>query len=336
MMKPSLYELHEGISRRGLLSRLGLALAGGAAAMRMDEALAQAPAEDLRSPFGADDQRGAANRITPAKVLEAVRLVRQGKVLDFGRVYEKGMPVFGNRVFALFTPTSGGPFGDNKTTYNDELLTAQIGQVGTQFDGLAHVGIGDTFYNNTRLSDMTDPAAAGSSEGFRKLGVHNVGPIVTRGLLVDVAGFKGVPQLPARYEITPADLEGALQKSRLEIRPADAVYIHTGWGSLWMKDNAAFTAGEPGIGIDAGRWLVSKQIVMCGSDNWAIEVVPNPNPRLAFPVHQEFIPRQGIYNHENCATEVLVQNDVREFLLMFMPLKLKGATGSPGAPIAVV
>ena len=81
---------------------------------------------------------------------------------------------------------------------------------------------------------------------------------------------------------------------------------------------------------------MSKQIVLCGSDNWAIEVVPNPNPKLAFPVHQDFIPRNGIYNHENCATEVLVQNDVREFLLMFMPLKIKGATGSPGAPVAVI
>jgi kynurenine formamidase len=318
-MKASLYEQHEGMSRRGLFSRLGMALMAG-----------------LPSPFGPDDQRGAANRITPAKVLEAIRLVRQGKVLDFGRVYEKGMPVFGNRVFALFTPSTGGPFGENKTTYNDELVTSQIGQVGTQFDGLAHVGIGDTYYNNTKLSDMVDPAAAGGAEGFKKLGVHHVGPIVTRGVLIDVAGYKGVAQLPPRYEITPADLEDALRKARLEIRPADAVYIHTGWGSLWMKDNATFISGEPGIGIEAGRWLASRQIVLCGSDNWAIEVVPNPNPQLAFPVHQEFIPRHGIYNHENCATEVLVQNEVREFLLMFMPLKLKGATGSPGAPIAVV
>jgi kynurenine formamidase len=324
------------VSRRGLLARLGLALAGTAAPLRLDEALAQSARGDLASPFGPDDQRGAAKRITPAKVLEAVKLVRQGKVLDFGRVYEKAMPLFGNRVFALYTPSAGGPFGDNKTTYNDEILTTQVGQVGTQFDGLAHVGIDGTFYNNTRLTDMLDPGAAGSSEGFRKLGVHNVGPIVTRGVFLDVAGYKGVPVLPPKYEITVADLEGAAQKARLEIRPADAVYFHTGWGSHWIKDNATFTAGEPGIGVEAGRWLVSKQIVLCGADNWAIEVVPNPNPRLSFPVHQDFIPRNGIYNHENCATEVLVQNDVREFLLMFMPLKIKGATGSPGAPVAVI
>ena len=331
------YERHEGLTRRDLLATLGLTVAGTVAApTRLDAVLAQSQPEALRSPFGPDDQRGAANRITPAKVLEAIRLVKQGKVLDFGRVYERGMPLFGNRVFALYTPTSGGPFGDNQTRYNDELLTAQIGQVGTQFDGLAHIGIGDTFYNNTKLSDMVDSSAAGGTDGFKKLGVHNVGPIVTRGVLLDVAGYKATTMLPPRYEITAADLEGALQRARLDIRPGDAVYVHTGWGSLWMKDNATFTSGEPGIGVEAGRWLVSKQIVMCGSDNWGIEVIPNPNARLAFPVHQEFIPRNGIYNHENCATEVLLQNEVREFLLVFAPLKLKGATGSPGAPIAVV
>ncbi len=332
----SLYELHEGHSRREFLATIGLAAAAAAAAPALLDAAEARAQETLRSPFGPDDQRGAANRITPAKVLEAIRLVKQGKVLDFGRVYEKAMPLFGNRTFALHTPTSGGPFGDNQTRYNDEILFTQLGQVGTQFDGLAHIGIGDTFYNNTKFSDMIDSSGAGGTDGFQKLGVHNVGPIVTRGLFLDVAGAKNMAMLPPKYEIGVADLEAALSKAKVDIRPGDVVYIHTGWGSLWMKDNATFNSGEPGIGMEAGKWLVSKQIVMCGADQWGIEVVPNPNPRLAFPVHQEFITRNGIYNHENCATEVLKANDVREFLLMFFPLKLKGATGSPGAPIAII
>jgi kynurenine formamidase len=332
----SLYELHQGSTRRDFLAQVGLTAAAAAAAPTLlDAALAQAQ-ETLRSPFGPNDQRGAVNRITPGKVLEAVRLVKQGKVLDFGRVYEKGMPLFGNRVYALYTPSLGGPFGDNKTTYNDEVLTTQIGQVGTQFDGLAHIGIGDTFYNGVKYAEMMDSNAAGSTDGFKKLGVEHVGPIVTRGLLLDVAAVKGTKMLAPKYEVTPADLEAALRRAKLEIRPGDVVYLHTGWGSLWMKDNATFNSGEPGIGVDAGRWLVGKQIVMCGADNWAVEVVPNPNPKLAFPVHQEFIARNGIYNHENCATEVLVEQDVREFLLMFFPLKIKGGTGSLGAPVAII
>ncbi|HEY8368690.1 MAG TPA: cyclase family protein [Thermodesulfobacteriota bacterium] len=331
----SLFELHEGHTRREFLARIGLAAATAAAPALLDAAAAEAQ-ETLRSPFGPDDERGAANRITPTKVLEAIRLVKQGKVLEFGRTYEKGMPIFGNRTYALHTPSPAGPMGDNKLTYNDDILFTQISQVGTQFDGLAHIGIGDRFYNGITLSDMWDPNGAGGSDGFRRLGVHNVGPIVTRGLLLDVAAAKGMKMLPPKYEISVADLEATLQKAKLEITPGDAVYIHTGWGSLWMKDNAAFTASEPGIGMDAAKWFVSQQIVMCGADQWGIEVVPNPNPKLVFPVHQEFITRNGIYNHENCATEVLVANDVREFLLMFVPLKLKGATGSPGSPIAIV
>ena len=159
---------------------------------------------------------------------------------------------------------------------------------------------------------------------------------MTRGVLLDVAGYKGVAQLPPTYEITPADLEGALAKARLEIRPADAVYLHTGWGALWMKDNATFGKSEPGIGLAAARWLVAKQITLVGADTWGTEVAPNPDPGLAYPVHQELITRNGVYNHENLATEVLVEAGVREFLMAFAPLKLKGATGSPGAPIAIV
>lgn len=333
--------MNDGSTRRSFLTRLGLATAAAAAlpdlsnVFRLAEAHAQIH-ETLRSPFGPDDQRGAVNRITPAKVLEAIRLVKAGEVLDFGRVYERGMPLFGNRTYALHIPTPGGPFGENQTTYHDEIFFGQIGQIGTQFDGLGHIGIGDTFYNGFTLSDLHDTRGAGGSDGLKKLGVHNVGPIVTRGVFLNVAAYKGVQQLPPAYEITPADLEGALEKVGLEIRPADAVYLHTGWGSLWMKDNDTFNTSEPGIGVAAARWLVSKQIVLCGADQWGIEVIPNPNPKLAFPVHQEFITRNGIYNHENLATEVLVQHDLREFLMMFFPLKLKGATGSPGAPIAII
>jgi kynurenine formamidase len=311
-MKASLYEQHEGMSRRGLFSRLGMALMAG-----------------LPSPFGPDDQRGAANRITPAKVLEAIRLVRQGKVLDFGRVYEKGMPVFGNRVFALFTPSTGGPFGENKTTYNDELVTSQIGQVGTQFDGLGHIGIGDLYYNGNNRSDFAQ------ADGLTKLGIENVGPIVTRGVLIDVAKQKGVPQLASGYEITVADLQSALKSEAIDIRAGDVVLIHTGWGSLWMKDNTRYIGGSPGIGVAAAQFLADKEVTVVGSDNWGVEVGPNPDSSLGAPVHQLLIARNGIYLHENLDTEGLARDSVYEFAYIFAPLRLKGATGSPGNPIAI-
>ena len=124
--------------------------------------------------------------------------------------------------------------GSNRTMYHDEIVSAEIGQVGTQFDGLGHIGVGDLFYNGNDRGEFS------KGDGLTKLGVENVGPLVTRGVLVDVAAFKGVARLEGGYEITLADLRGALERQRTEVRAGDVVLVHTGWGSLWGTDNAAF------------------------------------------------------------------------------------------------
>jgi kynurenine formamidase len=281
------------------------------------------------SRWGAADQRGAANRITPAKVLEAKNLMTSGTVYQLGRVYEAGMPMFGTRHFSLRIPQTYGPLGSNRTTYHDEIVSSEIGQVGTQFDGLGHIGVGDLFYNGNDRREFSQ------GDGLAKLGVENVGPLVTRGVLVDVAAFKGVARLDGGYEITLADLRGALERQRTEVRAGDVVIVHTGWGSLWGADNAAFAASAPGVGLAAAQYLVDREVVLVGSDTWATEVVPNPNPELAFPVHQLLIPRNGIYIFENLLTEELARERVYEFAFVFAPLRLKGATGSPGNPLAI-
>ena len=128
---------------------------------------------------------------------------------------------------------------------------------------------------------------------------------------------------------------GALERQRTEIRAGDVVLVHTGWGSLWLTDNAAFGATAPGVGLEAAQYLVDREVVLVGSDTWATEVVPNPNPELAFPVHQLLIPRNGIYIFENLLTEELARDRVYEFAFFFAPLKIKGATGSPANPLAI-
>ena len=286
-------------------------------------------AEWFPSPWGAEDQRGAANRLTEAKVLEAKELITEGKVYQLGRVYEAGIPLFGTRHYSLRIPFTFGPLGTNEAVWHDEIVSAELGQVGTQFDGLGHLGIGDLFYNGHSRHDFAKP------EGLTKLGIEHVGVFVTRGVLIDVAKYKDVEMLGDAYEITAGDLTGALEQQGTEIRPGDVVLIHTGWGSLWMRDNERFVQTQPGIGLEAGQYLVDRQIVMAGSDNWGIEVVPNPDSALAFPVHQLFIPKNGIYNLENLATEELAADGVYEFAFIFTPLRLKGATGSPGNPIAI-
>jgi kynurenine formamidase len=281
------------------------------------------------SPWGPADQRGAANRITPEKVLEAKSLITRGTVYQLGQVYESSMPLFGTRHFSLRIPQTYGPLGTNRTMYHDEVVSAEIGQVGTQFDGLGHIGVGDLFYNGNDRVDFSKP------DGLTKLGVENVGALVTRGVLVDVPAFKGVARLDGGYEITLADLRGALERQRMEIRSGDVVIVHSGWGSLWNVDNAAFGASAPGVGLEAAQWLVERQVVLVGADTWSMEVVPNPNPDLAFPVHQLLIPRNGIYIFENLRTEELARDRVYEFAFFFAPLKLKGGTGSPANPLAI-
>ena len=217
-------------------------------------AIAQAPSsgEWWPSEWGPDDQRGAANRLTPAKVLEAISLIEEGKVYQLGRVYEPGMPMFGSRHFKLTMPglPTTEPAGTNRVVFNDEMISGEIGQVGTQFDGLGHVGTevdGEhIFYNGLKLSDF------GGTYGLTKLGVENVGVLFTRGVLLDVARYKGVERLDPTYIITVDDIEATLAMQGVAmIGEGDAVFFHTGWGQLWMVDNEAYGASEPGPGVTA-------------------------------------------------------------------------------------
>ena len=281
------------------------------------------------SRWGANDQRGAANRITPEKVLEAKNLITRGTIYQLGRTYETGMPMFGTRHYSLRIPQAFKIPGSNQPVYHDELVSGELGQIGTQFDGLGHLGIGDLFYNGNNRLEFAQP------EGLTKLGIENVGPLVTRGVLIDVAQYKNVSQLEPSYEITAADLRGALQRQNIEIRAGDVALIHTGWGSLWMKDNQKYSQTCPGIGTGAAQFLADKEVTVVGADNWGVEVSPNPNASLGAPVHQLLLARNGIYLHENLNTSDLARENVYEFVYIFVPLPLKGATGSPGNPIAI-
>jgi kynurenine formamidase len=287
------------------------------------------------SEFGAADQRGAVNRITPAKVAGAARLIREGQIFQLGRLYEHGMPIPGKRHFSLTIPglPTNPPGGANRAVSNDELVSGEIGQVGTQFDGLGHVGVRidgeDYFYNGNKLSEF------GGTYGLKKLGVENVGVFFTRGILLDVCGLRGRDRLPAGYVISPQDLASCLNSANLEIQEGDVVLIRTGHGKLWMKDNEAYGAGEPGIGLEAARFLTDRKVALIGADTWAIEAVPHEQPELSFPVHQWDLTKNGVYHLENLDLEPLTAAGVREFCFVFSPLRLKGATGSPGNPIAI-
>jgi kynurenine formamidase len=292
--------------------------------------------------WGRGDQAGGSNWITPEKIVEAVRLVSAGKVYEVGQVYEKSMPSFGQRTYALLSP--GGPTysfpGANSIVANDEFLCAEIGQVGTQFDGPGHIGmrmtmadgaVEDLYYNGFTGDEMYSPY------GLQKLGIENVKPIVTRGILLDVAGYLGVESLPNRYEVTVEDLRGALERQGLsesDIRPGDALLFRFGWARYWTTP-ARYAHEPPGIGLEAAKWVVERNASMVGADQANTEVSPSPNPDLVFPVHQELIMKNGIFNLENLTLDELAREKVYEFLFVFTPVRFKGATGSPGRPIAI-
>jgi kynurenine formamidase len=298
------------------------------------------------SEWGADDQLGAMNRLTPAKVLEAAALIKSGSVYDMTRVYEEDMPLFdltpGTRKYTLTVPggPSWGPMGENRLAWSEDYICGHLSQDGTQIDSLAHMAtvLGDPGnHNEVRYYNGLTHAEIGGGRGFSRLGAENMIPVFTRGILIDIAGLKG-RMLERGEEISVADLEAALKRQNMtpdDIRPGDALFYHTGWGSLWKKDNAKFNSGTPGLSIEAGEWVVARKVVLVGVDNWAVEAIPHPDPKWFAPNHQKFLVQNGIYIMENLDFDKLLAARVYEFAFVFGTLPLRGATGSPGRPFAI-
>jgi hypothetical protein len=182
------------------------------------------------SRWGADDQRGAANLMSAERALAASKLIRTGQIYQLGRVYERDMPTFPHRTFRLTIPAFRTARGANQQIGRDEFFVGEIGQMGTQMDGLGHVGCrladGDTYYNGVRSQDMED------AYGLTKLGIENAGVFFTRGVLVDVAGARKMETLPVGYEISLAEFQATLDAQKLEIHQGDVVLIRTGHGNL--------------------------------------------------------------------------------------------------------
>jgi kynurenine formamidase len=291
----------------------------------------QPPPDSKRCPssFGASDERGNVNLIGTETVLRAARLIRTGEVIELGRVLSPDMPMNATRQFHVHTKRTTVTPTSNRRGSNEELVITEIGQVGTQFDGFAHQTIGDSLYNCFKMDDIASRA------GFSKLGIQNVGAIVTRGVLIDVAALKNVDTLPPTYEVTVQDLEQALARQKVALQRGDIVLIHTGWGRLWGKDNAKYQATNPGIGVTAAEWLARQGPVVVGGDAAPVEVSPNPDPKLSLPIHQILLVVNGIHILENLKLDELAAKRVYEFAFILAPLKLQGGTGSTVAPIAI-
>ncbi|NND33478.1 MAG: cyclase family protein [Saprospiraceae bacterium] len=283
--------------------------------------------------WGAEDQAGASNWITAEKVLEAVALVTTGKIYELGNVYERDMPFVGNRSFNLLIPSfpTYPPSGKDRVVYNDEFLATQIGQVGTQFDGPGHVGkqmemadgsTTEVFYNGYTTAEMKDPY------GLKKLGIENVKPYVTRGILIDVAAAKNLDQLPGQYQVTMEDVRNTLSQQGMteeDIHPGDALLFNFGWWRNWPKPISL--EKPPYISHEVTEWIIARNPSMVGSDC----TLDGPGAN----VHLEVTLQNGIWNLEWMRFDDISADKLYRFMFIFTPLRIKGATGSPGRPIAV-
>lgn len=355
------------VSRISAVALAGaISLLGATVAKSQQEPISDKPLQEKWAPteFGQDDKAGAVKRTTPALVLTAAKLVKQGKTATLGKLYMSDIPAFGPRSWTMSIPgtPTGGPFGKNALVYHDEFVATEIGQIGTQFDGPGHIGVrtskGDFFYNGRFAKDAYQRGAGGRVVGMGDLGVEHVAEkgFVCRGVLLDAPAFRGMRRLPIPKDtkspgiITAADVQAMVKRQGLaEIGEGDCVFLYTGHGDLWSnaewkslpaeekaKRRAEFTSGEPGFGVSACQYMAGRKIILTGGDTSANDAQPvGEEEDYAVPCHTELQTRRGIWNIENLDFTPLLKEKVYEFLFVWAPLKIVGGTGSPGNPVAL-
>jgi kynurenine formamidase len=285
------------------------------------------------SKFGPNDELGAANYLTPAVALEAAKLVKTGKTYSLGITVNTTTPAFPPRSCAIYIVQPGQVgsakgLGSTNTTYNDDILNCWTG-IGTQLDGLGHIGVGNTYYNGNKWEEFA------TMGGLKKLGADKVPPFVTRGVLLDMAAYYGVDVVKEGTAFNKAEIEGAARKQGVEIRQGDVVIFHTGWLSLIDKDPKRFGSVEPGLGREGARYLVSKNVVAIGADTWGLEAIPFEKDAGVFEVHQILLPMSGTYILENLNTAELAKDKAWEFMFVLGQNKYQGSVQSMINPVAI-
>ena len=310
---------------RQLLMTAAAVLAAGSAA-------AQEAKPWYPSKYGAADTLGAVNNLSQAGVKRAVGLVKQGKVYALGIPTGPQSAVYGDRRYtAEISPAPGvvvAPVGASKVTAHDERVTTSMG-IGTQMDGLGHLGIGHRYYNGLTGAEMN---VAG---GFKKLEMSNIPPIVTRGVLIDMARHFGKPMLAAGQAFNRPEIEAAMKAQKMTIGRGDVVLFHTGWMAMMTRDKAAFSSSEPGLGEGGAQWLAGLGVVAIGADTIALEVLPPVDADRPFVVHQTLLAKHGVHILENVNTAPLVADGVSEFLFVLGQPRFVGTVQLVVNPIAI-
>jgi kynurenine formamidase len=283
--------------------------------------------------WGEDDERGALNNIGSVQVQEAAALVQSGRVLSLAQTLSPRTPVPQHRAgMQHFMGRDGGDYAAGARRpggfqFAEDTLVLPL-HIGTHIDALCHVWYDDALYNGFSGNGTR------STTGATRCGIDKMGPVVGRGVLLDIAGAHG-DSLRDGAAIRPFDLEQVARQSGVAIGKGDIVLIRTGWAEHQGRaDNVSFD-GEPGLDVNAALWLAEREIAALGADNFAVEVIPFTSGSV-FPVHQRLIRDFAIPLIEGLLLQELAMTNRHEFLFIASPLPVVGGTGSPINPIAIL
>ncbi len=293
-------------------------------------------AECKPSKWGADDEAGAANYVTPAQVLAATKLVKKGESHPLGIVVDPKMPAFPPRSTSIQIVQPGQHNGRELAkdfgwpiVYNDDIAQLWFG-TGPQLDGLGHLGEANLYYNCNNAQDFAHIT------GLKKLGMEKVPPMVGRGVLIDMTKHFGKDPLAAGDGISAADVQAAMKAQNVTVNQGDVVLFHTGWTDAMLeKDPKAWVSGEPGLTNDAAVYLATLNPMAVGADTWGVEAVPPVKGDKVFYGHVTFLKENGIYILETMNTGRLAKEGVNEFMFVLGHARIKGAVQMIINPIAM-
>ncbi|WP_136709003.1 cyclase family protein [Agromyces sp. H66] len=272
---------------------------------------------------------GALSRLTNEHVRDAAALVRTGRVYDLGQELSERVPQGAPGAFTPFsftwrtTPEECVRAG-HAHEFAAETITGAL-HVSTHIDGLAHVSANGRIFGGAAVGDVR------RDRGFSVHGMERVPPIVGRALVLDVAGVLGRDPLPDGYEVTVDDIRRVLDATELSIRFGDIVCIRTGKSRQYLSDPDAYQAAQPGIGPDAAIWLHEQGMAVLGTDTTGTE--PLPFPDESHTTHKAMLVDRGVHLIENLTLEEVADDEVAVGMLVCLPLKITGATGSWVRPV---
>ena len=305
---------------------LSLALIVASSAVSADEC--------VPSPWGADDQIGAANRVTPERTAAAAKLVKKGISHPLGIVIEPGMPAYPPRYTQLQVVQPNQQFNADlgvgwEASSNDDVLQMWLG-TGPQLDGLGHMGEAGEFYNCNQGKDFS------IITGLTKLDISGIPPMVGRGVMIDIAKQMGVDSLQAGQPITSDDIKAAMKSQGVTVGEGDVVLLHTGYTDATLKQNPSLWAGSiPGITNEASVFLAGLKPMAEGADTWGLGAVPPRAGDKIFYDHVVLLKQHGIYILETMNTGRLADDGVREFMFVLGQARLKGAVQMIINPVAM-